>query len=136
PVLELSQLAFPYLEKTNGTIISTSSVLAENPSRLMAAYCMSKAAIEMATNVLAHELGPKIRVNSVNPGMTNTHLFDDMDPTLFKTFISQTVSNTPLHRLGEPLDVAKAVAFLASADAQFITGAHIAVNGGVQWLGL
>ncbi|CAG2105371.1 unnamed protein product [Medioppia subpectinata] len=136
PVLELSQLAVPHLGKTNGTIITTSSRLAEHPTPFGSAYSMSKAAIDMMTKALALELGPKIRVNSINPGLTQTNLNSDVDPAIAR-FIQTTVkNNTPLGRLGTPLDMAKAVVFLASTDGQFINGANINIDGGIRDFGI
>ncbi|CAG2176927.1 unnamed protein product, partial [Oppiella nova] len=134
PYLELIQLAIPHLEKTNGTIISTSSRLSENPVRMGMAYGISKAGVDMMTKTLALELGPKIRVNAVNPGPTESNLNSNtgFDPNIMNALMGQLMENTPLRRLGEPLDVAKAVVFLASSDARFITGANINIDGGLQ----
>ncbi|CAG2100200.1 unnamed protein product [Medioppia subpectinata] len=120
-VVELTHTAVPYLEKTNGTIIDTSSILDTAPRLSAMAYNCAKAALTMLAKVLALELGPKgIRVNTISPGFTEveSHLF----PPDFKKLVEK---RTPLKRIGQPLDMAKAVAFLASSDADFITGADI-----------
>ncbi|CAG2174184.1 unnamed protein product [Oppiella nova] len=126
-VVELIHESVPHLEKTNGTIIDISSVGAIAPYALNLAYGPAKAALDMLTRVLALELGPKgIRVNAVNPGTTQTT--DKVDPLydLIKKI-------TPLRRVGQPLDIAKGVVFLASSDASFITGANLVVDGGVVY---
>ncbi|CAG2105370.1 unnamed protein product [Medioppia subpectinata] len=137
PVLELSQLAVPHLGKTNGSIITTSSRLAEHPMPYGSAYCMSKAALDMMTKALALELGPNIRVNSINPGLTETNLNSDpdVDPALIKALQTTIRNKTPLGRLGSPLDMAKAVVFVASTDGQFINGANINIDGGIKDFG-
>ncbi|CAG2106919.1 unnamed protein product, partial [Medioppia subpectinata] len=101
PVLKLSQLAVPHLDKTNGTIISTSSRLSENPHRFGSAYSMSKAAIDMATKVLALELGPNIRVNSVNPALTETNMNAYVEPEVMKVLMDRVSKDTPLKRLAQ-----------------------------------
>ncbi|CAG2100199.1 unnamed protein product [Medioppia subpectinata] len=126
-VVELIHTAVPHLEKTNGTIIDTSSIAGIAPMSDMLAYSSAKAALTMLAKVLALELGSKgIRVNTLSPGYTEVNSWS-FPPELKKLVIKQT----PLKRLGEPLDMAKAVAFLASSDADFITGANIVVDGGI-----
>ncbi|CAG2178013.1 unnamed protein product, partial [Oppiella nova] len=126
-VVELIHESVPHLEKTNGTIIDISSNLGIAPYKPSLAYGTAKAALDMVTRVLALELGPKgIRVNTLNPGSTQTT--DKLDPIYEKA-----EDFTPLKRLGQPLDIAKAVAFLASSDASFITGANLVVDGGLVY---
>ncbi|CAG2175815.1 unnamed protein product [Oppiella nova] len=126
-VVELIHESVPHLEKTNGTIIQISSNLGIAPYKPSLAYGTAKAALDMMTRVLALELGPKgIRVNTLNPGSTQTT--DKVDPTYEKA-----KGFTPLKRLGQPLDMAKGVAFLASSDASFITGANLVVDGGLVY---
>ncbi|CAG2169624.1 unnamed protein product [Oppiella nova] len=88
------------------------------------AYAPAKAGLDMLTRVLALELGPKgIRVNTLNPGATQVDKTGD--PGVDKI--------TPLRREGQPLDMAKGVAFLGSSDASFITGANLVVDGGLVY---
>ncbi|NJO67029.1 MAG: SDR family oxidoreductase, partial [Leptolyngbyaceae cyanobacterium RM1_405_57] len=76
---------------------------------------------------LAKELGARgITVNTVSPGVTNT---DGL--VLDQAQVDQLVTQTPLGRLGQPIDVADAVAMLLSDDARWITGQHIRANGGI-----
>ena len=80
--------------------------------------------------MLAKELGPKkIRVNSINPGMVETegvHAAGIAESDMRK----QTEAQTPLGRIGQPLEIADAVAFLVSEHASFITGSELVVDGG------
>jgi len=130
--LELVHLSVPYLEKTNGTIIQISSDLSMHPMAGAVSYVSSKAAVDMATRVLALELGPNIRVNTINPGYILTNLTSDLGPEAEKALADSISKATPLKRLGTVLDIAKGVAFLASSDASFMTGANLLIDGG--WL--
>jgi 3-oxoacyl-[acyl-carrier protein] reductase len=111
-----------------GVIINISSSLAVQPMAGQAVYAASKAGIEAATRVLAQELGArKIRVNAVAPGATETDLLplnDDM-----RGFIA---GRTALGRVGQPGDIAKVVAFLASDAAAWITGHVLGADGGIR----
>ncbi len=92
------------------------------------AYGASKGAVMTMTRGLAKELGPEIRVNSVCPGMIDT----DFHNTFTKSEVrSHVASVTPLKREGSSEDVANLVAYLASDEAAFITGANIDINGGL-----
>ncbi|XP_054152621.1 3-oxoacyl-[acyl-carrier-protein] reductase FabG-like [Oppia nitens] len=134
PYVQLSHLAVPYLMKTNGTIISTSSSLTMSPLKNNLAYIVSKAATDMMTRVLALELGPNIRVNTINPGLTQTNFHDGViDPVIIEAFLKLVVAHTPLKRLGQPMDMAKGVVFLASDQASFITGANLVIDGGLHY---
>lgn len=91
------------------------------------AYAASKGAVMTMTRGLAKELGPNIRVNSVCPGMINT----DFHNVFTKPEVRKHVANiTPLKREGSAEDVANFVAYLASDQAAFITGANLDINGG------
>lgn len=92
------------------------------------AYAASKGAIIALTRGLAKELGPKIRVNALCPGMIDT----DFHNTFTKPEVRAHVANiTPLKREGSSQEVARAAVFLASHEASFITGANLDINGGV-----
>ncbi|CAG2111418.1 unnamed protein product, partial [Medioppia subpectinata] len=126
-VVELIHRSVPHLEKTNGTIIDISSILAIAPLNFSLAYPTAKAGLDMLTKILALELGPKgIRVNTINPGVIHGR-----DPPSPLEVLAQ--KSAPLGRNGEPLDIARAVAFLASTDAHFITGANVVVDGGLVY---
>ena len=118
--------------KRGGKIINISSVHEELPFPHFAPYCASKGGVKMITRTLAIELAPMgITVNSVTPGAIKTPINQELlnDPTKLEAVLR----NIPLHRLGEPSDVAGVVAFLACADADYITGASIVVDGGLMW---
>jgi len=126
-VVELIHRAVPHLEKTNGTVIDISSVGSIAPITWNLAYASAKAGMDMLGRVLALELGPKgVRVNTINPGAIQVK--DQLTP-----LEKLAIGATPLRRIGEPLDIARAVAFLVSSDAHFITGANLVVDGGVVY---
>lgn len=112
-----------------GVIVNVSSVNATHAQPETALYCASKGAIHTMTRALAVALGPYgIRVNAVQPGTIVTGLNRDRlanDHTVHKV-----VAVTALGRLGAADDVAPAIAFLASDEARFITGASLAIHGG------
>ncbi|XP_054161164.1 3-oxoacyl-[acyl-carrier-protein] reductase FabG-like [Oppia nitens] len=130
--LELTQLAIPYLEKTNGNIIMITANLIERPLRGYLNYIIGKSALDQATKVLSIELGSKgIRVNSVSPGGIESHP-GTYDQT-FLDILEKTAKRTPLARVGQPQDIASAVVFLSSSDARFITGHSLVVDGGLKY---
>lgn len=95
------------------------------------AYATAKGAVATFTKAMAKELGPKgIRVNAVDPGMIATFFHDSFT----KPEVRQNVANaTPLRREGKAEEVADLVAYLASDEASFITGANIDINGGTYF---
>jgi NAD(P)-dependent dehydrogenase (short-subunit alcohol dehydrogenase family) len=112
-----------------GRIILVTSEAAVRPYPELAAYCMSKAATKMLTEVAAHELASHgITVNAVAPGTTETDLNRAAlaDPRRREMLLGSLLLGRP----GQPEDVAAVVAFLASDKADFITGCTIAVDGG------
>ena len=93
------------------------------------AYATSKGAVMTFTRAMAKELGPRgIRVNSLCPGMIATTFHDTFTKDEVRRNVAQT---TPLRRQGNAEEVARAVAWLASADAAFVTGTNIDINGGM-----
>ncbi|XP_054152848.1 3-oxoacyl-[acyl-carrier-protein] reductase FabG-like [Oppia nitens] len=131
PYVELSHLSVPYLNKTNGTIISISSIMSTVPMKNSLAYEVSKAGVDMMTRVLALELGPNIRVNTINPGVTETSMQPDIDPEKWEIRKRQFISRTPLKRIGQPQDIAEGCVWLASESASFITGTNLVIDGGL-----
>ena len=112
-----------------GTIINVSSVVPRMAIPGLSAYTATKGAVDAITRVLAAELGPrKITVNAVCPGLTDTDLVADYSPEQRADFSKRT----PLGRLGKPEDIADVVAFLASADAHWVTGELLAASGGIR----
>jgi glucose 1-dehydrogenase len=116
----------------SGKIINISSVHEELPFPHFTTYCASKGGLKMMMRNLAVELAPLgITVNNVAPGAIETpinkSLMEDKDK------LNATLKNIPLGRLGQPEDVAGLVAFLASSDADYITGSTLYVDGGLLW---
>ncbi|TCB90079.1 SDR family oxidoreductase [Micromonospora zingiberis] len=127
PVLAIRQAA-PIL-RDNGRIINISTLNTVVPAPGHALYCASKAALEQFTAVAAREFGGRgITVNTVSPGATETDLLHAVNPP---EALAQTAALTALQRLGQPDDIAAVVAFLASPDAQWITGQNIRATGGL-----
>ncbi len=113
-----------------GAIINITSVNGLSPVPGGAAYSGSKAAVNAITIALARELGPKnIRVNALAPGLTMTPRYLAEIPEEAKNHV---IAETPLGRLGTPEDIARAVAFLASPDAAWVTGQILAASGGAK----
>ena len=115
------------IREHKGSIVNIGSVWGRSGASCEVAYSASKAAIRGFTVSLAKELGPSgITVNCVEPGVIET----DMNACFDAETLKQLEEETPLCRLGKPVDVANAVLFLASEKASFITGQCIGVDGG------
>lgn len=121
-------------ETGGGSIINIASVAGLVGLPGSAAYAASKGAVLSLTRQLAREYAlDKIRVNSVCPGSVDTARLDDFlagQPNRAEALSSVEALN-PMRRVGKPTEIAAAVAFLASADASFITGATVVVDGGL-----
>ena len=111
-----------------GKIITLASGAASSGRKGAAHYCASKAGVVMFTKVLAMELGPHhVNVNCIAPGLVTV----DRDETqVSDEYVKTLVGNIPWGRAGTPADIARAALFLASAEADFITGETLAVDGG------
>ena len=121
-------VARPMLKRRGGAIVNMSSVVGVHGNAGQTNYAASKAGLIGLTKSLAKELGSRgIRVNAVAPGYISTELTDAL-PEPAREAILRT---TPLGRLGTPDDVARAVRFLVSDDAAFVTGHVLAVDGGL-----
>lgn len=128
-LFRLIQLAAPHMEKAGGgAVLNISSMSGENKNTRMASYGSSKAAVNHLTRNIAFDLGPKnIRVNAVAPGATKTDaLASVLTPEIEKTMLL----HTPLKRLGEAEDIARAALFLCSPAASWISGQLLTVSGG------
>jgi NAD(P)-dependent dehydrogenase (short-subunit alcohol dehydrogenase family) len=118
-----------------GAIVVTGSIGAHGPLEGNGTYAAAKAGLAMAMKVFAKELLPrKIRLNMVSPGPIDTpllHRNPGMGPDDVARLKAMMIANIPMHRMGESDEVAKAVLFLASSDASFITGTDLLVDGGL-----
>ena len=125
--------ALPLLKASQGTIVSIASALTNNPQPYLSAYTATKAMVNSLSESWAKELAPYgIRVNTVNAGPTATPLHDknglsEEEKAQFETGVKEAV---PLGRFGQAEEVASVVAFLASDEASYVTGAHYSVDGG------
>ena len=117
------------------SIINLSSINAYTGMPNTAVYAASKAALNSYTRTAATELAPrKIRVNAVNPGPVATPIINKtgMSEEQINGFAEAMQNRVPLKRFGEPEDIAKLIAFLASDDASFITGSEYNIDGGMN----
>ena len=133
-VVRLARDGFELLRASGrGALVHVSSIMARRHLRQLAAYSATKGAVSALTRSLAVEYAPfNIRVNTVAPGFVETRLTERFtrNPLVRKALIDRT----PLARFGTAEDIAAAVAFLASDEAAFITGAELAVDGGMSAL--
>lgn len=132
-VYQLTILAVPHLVASKGNIVNVSSVTGIRAFPGVLAYNMSKSAIDQFTRCTALELAPKgIRVNSINPGVivTDLHKRGGMDDEEYAAFLLHCRDTHALGRPGTVEETAKAIAFLASDMASFITGVQLPVDGG------
>ena len=119
----------PHMPKGSAIVNFSSLAARDGGGPGASVYATSKAAVTTFTRAMAKELGPRgIRVNALCPGVIST-LFHD---TFSKNEVRKNIANaTPLGREGAPDEVADAVAYLASDESSFITGANIDINGGL-----
>lgn len=120
----LSQAAAPYLRESRGSIVNIVDIHAQRPLRDHSVYGAAKAGLAMLTRALAKDLAPEVRVNGVSPGAI---LWPEggMSEAIQQTILRQV----PLQRPGDPGDIAGCVLYLL-ADAPYVTGQIIAVDGG------
>jgi 3-oxoacyl-[acyl-carrier protein] reductase len=116
------------MRRRSGAIVNLSSIVGVHGNPGQTNYSASKAGIIGFTKALARELGSRnVRANVVAPGYVSTQLTDVLPENLRASMLA----STPLGRLGDPEDVARAVRFLASDDAGYITGEVVLVDGGL-----
>ena len=126
PLLWTSLAVKAYLGEHGGAVVNTSSIGGMTQMAGLGVYNASKAALIHVTKQLALELSPRVRVNAVCPGVVRTRLAE----ALWRDHEEAVSAVTALRRIGEPPDVAAAVAFLVSDDAAWITGTTLVVDGG------
>ncbi|HJP66769.1 MAG TPA: glucose 1-dehydrogenase [Actinomycetota bacterium] len=132
--VELTRLAVPHLlDSGHGVVLNIGSMAGVHSSRGFIPYGTVKAAIHHATELMAADLGPKVRVNAILPGAVETDALkmyldylDTQDPSIRKTMLERT----HMRRNGTPEDVAGAALYLCSDAASWVTGKLIEVDGG------
>lgn len=126
----IAKAAFPLLKESKGSLVATASLAAHACAPYLGVYAASKAALVMLVRQLAHEWGPHgIRCNTISPGSTRTNI---MGKEMAAQMNAQTIDKSPLGFTSEPSDQAAAIAFLLSADARYITGSDLVIDGGKQ----
>jgi 3-oxoacyl-[acyl-carrier protein] reductase len=119
------------LGEHGGAIVNVASIAGTRPAPGIAMYGASKAMLIHLTEELAVELGPRVRVNAVAPAVVKTAFAT----ALYEGREEQVAASYPLRRLGEPADVAGAVAYLLSSDASWVTGRTLVLDGGLTLTG-
>lgn len=122
--LLLAQAAAPHLQAAHGSIVNITDIYAERALPRHPVYCMSKAALRMATASLALELAPEVRVNAIAPGVI---LWPEAGKS--EADKAHALARIPLARKGSPHDIAGAVLWLVR-DASYVTGQTLRVDGG------
>ncbi|MFC4466555.1 SDR family oxidoreductase [Streptomyces xiangluensis] len=127
--LRLVQCAWrAWMAQHGGAVVNVCTEGAAHVGPNVGAYGTSKAALLHLTQQLAGELAPKVRVNSVSPGLVRT----EMARFVWERGEDEVAAGLPLGRIGEPEDIARAVIWLASDAAEWITGADLLVDGGTR----
>ncbi len=127
----LTQLCVPHMVEVGaGSVVNISSRAASMVQPCFVAYATAKAALCMMTRAMAPELAPKVRVNAIEVGGVETqalsHVLTD------ESIRTQLEDGTPMHRVGQPEDIAACVLYLASDAASWVTGKIFEVDGGVE----
>jgi 3-oxoacyl-[acyl-carrier protein] reductase len=127
-VFNCTQAVAPYMiRQKSGVILNASSVVGLDGNFGQTNYVAAKAGVVGMTKVWARELGrSNIRVNAIAPGLIETDMTRSMPPKIMESMIE----HIPLHRAGQPRDVANAYLFLASDEASFISGVTLRIDGG------
>lgn len=133
-LLDMTIQTLPFILKAKGTIINLSTVGAQHRGPNMSMYLGAKAAVENFTRVWAMELAADgVRVNAIAPGTIATDIWNqtDLSEEDAKAHMYNIISMIPLCYVGASEDIANAAAYLASEQARYVTGAILAVDGGM-----
>jgi 7-alpha-hydroxysteroid dehydrogenase len=127
----LTRLAVPHMVETagGGVVVNISSGASVLDVAGMAPYGAAKAGLNQMTNILAHELAPKVRINAVIVGMIRT---PGTEKTLGEELLAMTADNIPMGRLGDMRDISAGVLYLASPASSWVTGRVIDIGGGAD----
>ncbi|MCZ6870238.1 MAG: pteridine reductase [Gammaproteobacteria bacterium] len=120
----LTQGLLPSLERAKGSVVNVTDIHAERPLGGYPIYSMAKAGLAMMTRALARELAPGVRVNAVAPGAILWPVGEEPSESVQQRILERI----PMGRFGEPQDIARAVLYLA--EAQYVTGQSLSVDGG------
>jgi NAD(P)-dependent dehydrogenase (short-subunit alcohol dehydrogenase family) len=129
----LMRAAFPHLKARRGAVVNVSSVNGRRVFPGLSAYNTSKAALDQLTRCAAIDWAPHgVRVNAVNPGVTvtNLHRRAGLDEEKYAAFLARSKETHPLGRPGDAAEIAALILFLASDQAEWITGETVAIDGG------
>jgi NAD(P)-dependent dehydrogenase (short-subunit alcohol dehydrogenase family) len=131
-VFYILRLGLPLMKDKGGSVVVTGSVATHKGFPNHAAYCASKGAVHSLVRQAAVDYGPEVRINVVQPGPVETELYKSSAAAFPNpdTILDEVPGSLPLKRTGTPADVAKAILFLASEDASWITGSVLAIDGG------
>ena len=128
----MTRAAAEALKKKKGSIVNLSSVAGNRPYGGLAAYCVSKAAVDMITRCSALDLAPHgVRVNAVCPGVVVTELHTVTNAVAdYPAFLERSKTTHPIGRVGRPEEVAALILFLLAPGSGWITGACMPIDGG------
>ncbi len=127
-VFYAARKALPHLVESRGCIVNTASISGIGADYGFAAYNAAKAGVIGLTRVMAIDYAKDgVRVNAVSPGFTETAMVTHMPPAIRDAYLARI----PMRRAGTAEDMARAIAFLASADAGYVTGHNLVVDGGI-----
>ncbi|MBJ7598259.1 MAG: SDR family oxidoreductase [Candidatus Dormibacteraeota bacterium] len=125
----LSQLVYrAWMEVNGGVIVNVASTGGLRPSFGLGVYDITKAGVIMLTRQLARELGGKVRVNCIAPGLFKTRFAEALWGN--ETILNRVLTSNPMGRIGDPPEIAGAVVFLASDAASYVNGEVLVVDGG------
>ncbi|HEV3101488.1 MAG TPA: SDR family oxidoreductase, partial [Candidatus Dormibacteraeota bacterium] len=116
------------MEKYGGAIVNVSSIGGIRPGLGLGVYNITKAGVIMLTRQLARELGGKVRVNAVAPGLVKTRFAEALWSN--EAILDRVISSNPMGRIGVPDEIAGAVVFLVSDAASYVNGEVLVIDGG------